>query len=311
MNCQKACDILHISQKYTGDCIKKAYFKQALKYHPDKYKLDNGEKFREVKEAYDFLNSGNPFNLHENNSEQNVEIIDYKDLIKMCIKYFSPETNWDNLFMDTSFHGIINDCKGISFKIFEKLNKNKAEQVYNFISNYNNILNIDEGLVTKFKECLQKKMIYNNIIILNPTIKDLLQDNIFKLNIEDKEFYIPLWHHELHFSIHDKYLIVKMEPELDNCYWIDDRNNIYKQEHICLYNLIENGFHNVYVGEKTFKIPAKDLKITKEKQIYHIQEKGILKINEEHTYDTTLRSDIYIEIILDYPKPSDINKHMK
>ena len=34
----------------------------------NKYKLDNGEKFREVKDAYDFLNSGNPFILHENNS---------------------------------------------------------------------------------------------------------------------------------------------------------------------------------------------------------------------------------------------------
>lgn len=305
MNYQKACEILEISQKYTDDCVKKAYFRQALKYHPDKYKLDNGEKFREIKEAYDFLQSGNPFNVDSNDStKNNAEIIDYKELIKMCIKYFSPETNWDDLFMDTSFHGIINDCKNISFKIFEKLNKDKAEQVYNFISNYNSILNIDEELVAKFKSCLQEKMVYDNVIILNPSLNDLLQDNIFKLNIEDKEFYIPLWHHELHFSLHDKYLIVKMEPEITDNYWIDDRNNIYKQEEVCLYTLLQNGFHEVYVGEKTFKIPAKELKITKEKQIYHIPEKGILKINEKHTYDTTLRGDIYIEVKLDYPKPS-------
>lgn len=303
MDFKKACKILEISQKHTDDCVKKAYFRQALKYHPDKYKLDNGEKFREIKEAYDFLNSGNPFFSHEE-TESSEEIIDYKELIKKCIRYFSPENNWDNLFMDTSFHGIMNDCKEISFKIFEKLNKDKAEQVYNFIINFNNILNIDQELLTKFKVCLQQKMVYDNVIVLNPSINDLLNDNIFKLSVENKEFYIPLWHHELHFSLHNKYLIVKMEPEISDNYWIDDRNNIYKQEDVCLYNLIQKGFHEVSVGEKTFNIPATELKITKEKQIYHIPEKGILKINEKHTYDTTLRGDIYIEIKLKYPKPA-------
>ena len=41
--------------------------------------------------------------------------------VKMCIKYFSPENNWDNLFVDTSFQGIIKDCKNISLEIFAKI----------------------------------------------------------------------------------------------------------------------------------------------------------------------------------------------
>ena len=62
MDCQKACEILEISQKHTSDCVKKAYFRMALRYHPDKYKQDNGEKFKQVKEAYDFLLSKDDFN---------------------------------------------------------------------------------------------------------------------------------------------------------------------------------------------------------------------------------------------------------
>ena len=33
-------------------------------------------------------------------------------------------------------------------------------------------------------------------------------------------------------------------------------------------------------------------------EIVLLKESGILRINEEHTYDTTLRSDIYVEVFL-------------
>jgi len=186
MNYEKACEILDISQKHLDEDIKKAYFRMALRYHPDKYKEDNGEKFKEVKSAYDFL-------LNEKKNVDKIEIdenIDYKELIKMCMRYFSPETKWDSLFVDTSFTGIMKDCQNISFKIFDKLNKDKAKQVYDFLFKFNYILGINEEVLSKYKEVLQKKMVYDNIIILNPSLKDLLNDNIFKLEVDNTEFYV-------------------------------------------------------------------------------------------------------------------------
>ena len=151
MNYEKACNILDINQKDAtlDECVKKAYFRMALRYHPDKYKEDNGEKFKEIKLAYDFLteNKRNTRGFDYVNIDEN---IDYKELIKMCINYFSPETNWDNLFVDTSFQGIMKDCQSVSFKIFDKLNKNKAKQVYDFLYKFKFVLGIEDELLNSF-----------------------------------------------------------------------------------------------------------------------------------------------------------------
>tara|TARA_A100001015_G_scaffold312273_1_gene417133 strand:- start:1493 stop:2386 length:894 start_codon:yes stop_codon:yes gene_type:complete len=296
MDYVNACKILEICEKHLDEDVKKAYFRMALRYHPDKYKQDKGEKFKEVKEAYEFLTK-QPRYFDKNHININKNI-DYKELIKMCVKYFSPDSKWDNLFIDTSFQGIIKDCHHVSLKIFEKLSKDKAEKVYEFITKYNYILELDDDLINELKNKLQKKMIYDNIIILNPNLKDLFNDNIYKLNVKDKEFYIPLWHHELHFSLQDKDLIVKCEPELPKNIWINRYNNIFITKQIKLNILFEKGFYEFEVGEKLIKIDSKSLKITKEKQIVILKEDGILKINEEHTFDSNTRGDIYIEIYL-------------
>ena len=126
----------------------------------------------------------------------------------------------------------------------------------------------------------------------------MFNDNIFKLEVDDKEFYVPLWHHELHFSLQDKDLIVRCEPEIPENVWINERNDIYLIIQISITELFEKGFHEFEVGEKLIKIESESLKITKEKQIVLLKEKGILKINEEHTYDTSVRGDIYVEVFL-------------
>ena len=114
----------------------------------------------------------------------------------------------------------------------------------------------------------------------------------------EKYYYVPLWHHELHFTHDGKNLIVKCEPELDENMWIDNNNNLYVKIEILVSDLLKNEVYELKCGEKIYEINSKELKVTKEKQVIIFFNEGILSINEDNIFKVDSRSDIYFEIYL-------------
>ena len=256
MNFASALELLHIDRGdyyvrgNNKDIIRKKYLKAALKYHPDKYH-DNGEKFKEVNEAYKFL--------CENQKLQAEKIYEdkysFNSIIEELASKLCPIDNaWSKLFIKTTINSIFHKCEDFSYKIFEKLSREKVIEIYEFLNKINDFDLINANFMKKIKSIIEDKVKHDNIILLIPTLEDLLSDTIYKLDISKNIFYVPLWHDELYFDFkqEDKVydLIVKMEPEIAENVFIDSNNDIFVKYKASIEDIFEKQKLDINIGKK-------------------------------------------------------------
>ena len=296
MEWDKAIDILNLKNKrLTKDVIRKAYLKASLKYHPDKYN-DNGDAFKNVNEAYIFLCEHNK--MYSGDTENN-----FDSILEELITKFSQKTNWNNVFIKTTMKGIFLKCDDYILNIFENLEKEKSIEVFDFLTSIEYLTQIENSYIDKIKKIIHKKMKYDNIIILNPTLNDLLNDQVYKLEIDGNEFYIPLWNNELYFDLVDSNstkidLIVKMKPDISNNIIIDHDNNITMKIRRNIADVFKNGEISLDLCGKSITISANEIVCSSKKQYFYFKQKGILKMNSKNIFDTSKRADINIELEL-------------
>ena len=273
MDLHKACNILNIEVNDILDKkkLKKAYHREALRYHPDKIHIqtnnnkncDPGQRFREIKEAYEFLNmyTGEK-STHEYSS-------DYREYIKVYISSLFPKNVVDESILNTIIDKIIN-----------KLETKSAELIHKWSGEYF----ID--LISILKK---------NIYILNPSLDDLLNQNVYKLQHNTKEYIIPLWQSELEYDNSGSTLIVKCVPDLPDHIEIDEDNNIHISLRFSLFDKIQqhNNKIEISLGSKNFEVSLEDLQI-KKYQTKKFVNSGIPKFVENDIYSVNNISDVNV-----------------
>jgi len=295
MDFNSACLILEINSPFSLSDLKKQYRIMALKNHPDKHIPDindiYSEKFKNINGSYEYLNTF----LEENNDIDQEANNDYNSLFTGFLSsFFTNNQSEVHKIIST----IINDCQNLSVNLFENMDKDKAIQVFEFINTYHHILYISDDIVEKIKIIINEKIKNDNIIILNPSIDDLMSDNIYMLEFEGEKYYVPLWHDEIYYKCNNNDLIVKCIPDLPENITIDNNNNLI----ITIYHSINNILNETYIncgkyGVSEFSIPISELKIQKV-QKYVFKKDGISLINHIDMYDNTKKSNIIFVINL-------------
>lgn len=307
MDFKKATDILEIKTHDLGysdltlEYLKKQYHKLALLNHPDKNGNTNesNENFKQINEAYHYLKreikniTQDDYNEETDNENTSV----YFDALNFFMK--SVMEGKYNEFISKIVNDIVFTSKKITLKLFEDLDKDSALNVYIFLSKHRFILHLSEKILEEVRQVVLQK--YDNVQIfkLNPSINDLLNNNLYKLYVDNKLYLVPLWHNESYFDGSGCEIIVMCEPELEEFIQIDDENNIHTEIFIDLKNdipmLLQNDMNIIItIGGANFTIQLSQLNIKKQ-QYYVIKNEGITKIKND-LYDITEKADIIIKI---------------
>jgi hypothetical protein len=299
MNLQEALHIFEIENvsNLSQESLKKKYHKLALQNHPDKNgnTPESTQHFQRIQDAYEVLKREiSIFKTDDITEETPFKNFGYTAILHLFIdgvlkgKY--------NEFISNIVKDIVSGCKEITLKLFEDMNKEQSLSIYNFIIKYKTVLRLTYDTINKVREILLDKFKDMQIYVLNPSINDLFQNNFYKLQIDNKMYFVPLWHNELYF---DSDIIVKCVPELPENIEIDEDNNLVITERISFtFSLLNEKTRTIKVGNYMFEIQLEQLYL-RPIQTYVLKKQGISRIFEDDMYKIEEKSDIIIKIIFE------------
>lgn len=287
MNIKDAMEILGLEkEELTEQTVKKKYHKLALKYHPDKNSsAESNATFQQINEAFEIVKES--LGEKEKEKEEKEEENSYSNILSLFLQ---------TLFNNENIKIITCILLHKDAKITENIEKETLLKIYSFLIEYKDILHIDSELLFNVKEIIAEKYRNVSIIVLNPSLKDLIENNIYKLLISSKTYYIPLWHSELYLEC-DNETIVKCIPELPENITVDDNNNLLITSSLILSSSlfpIEKNFV-IQSGEYSWSIPFSQL-FLKELQTITLKSVGIPRINPVNAFDVSEKGDIIFKI---------------
>lgn len=332
---QKSHIILGLSPniKYSINELNKKYRIAALKYHPDKNfnSEESNSKFKEINEAYLYL-----YSIYQNGNSNSDKRGDdkygdekygeYENESGHCYanllsKFVNSLMNKFSKTQVATLHIVIqvlmNKCATLTSTMFDSMDCESLLFIHKLIIKYHSILEIGTDRLNVIRDIINKKLQENDIIIIQPTISDLFnENNIQVIEHEKKIYYVPLWHTEIYYNMNSydendsniniskkkqqRELVVKCTPNLPEHIYIDEINNIYVHVRTRVKNLFNQTKLTVLISESvSFDIPIHTLEF-KTHQTVTLKKCGIPMINTENMYDTSEKMNvvIHLEIII-------------
>jgi len=316
MNPKEAREILGVSRDCSLPELKKRYRIMALRLHPDK----NGNTpeataaFQELNAAYRALSATNT-----NEEDKAAETETYSDIFINFItslfrKKDASAAGVTPLLLEL-LHRIVHDYASVSVNAaLDSLDPSVLVQIYEALERYNAAVSMDARIFEDVMRILREKMQQNNIVILKPSLKDLIQNNISVLKYEGHTFYVPLWHSELHYRIEtdnpdsqdspdsSRQLIVKCMPDLPAHMTIDANNELHVDVRADIKDLLHSSGEALRIplyDSECLELPVRDLRLVARQTLHLANNKfGISLICSSDIYEVKNKAPICVHVHL-------------
>jgi hypothetical protein len=265
----------------TADLLKRQYRINALRYHPDKNSSPHAnEQFHLVRDAYDYLS--------DNNSP--IDNLSYAEMLREFLNTKSP-------VIQIIITKLSHMCEDNAIRLINSIDKLILIDIYKLLIVHQEILYIPNIFIEEINKILVSKTKGDECILLNPSLEDLLNDNVYKLSINEYTFFVPLWHDELIYDNSGCDLYVKCIPVLPDNVKIDDNNNIIVMLKYKISDIFQTDVINVLIGDHNFQIRVDELRLMK-RQILTRRGVGISRIISKNVYDVSNKGNISFDIEL-------------
>lgn len=298
MNFQKACEIFDLddSTEINVKELKQRYKIYALKYHPDKNKSTNAtEKFQEINSAYQYLSKHYKQNTDHN--EMFGTNMTYSNILFTFLKTVIP-IDKDTDVINIIIQKISKVCESKSIDFIEKLDKEILIKIFKIINKNKDTFNISDEYIHLIESVINSKTKNDEIIIINPSLDDLFNNNLYRLTINNETYIIPLWHHELMYENNNRNIYIKCNPILPDDIELDDNNNIHIYRTFNISELWGKDVFEMNVYSRKYTIETNKLFLQSNQQV-NIPNAGISRINTKDMLDISKLSTAIFHIQLE------------
>ena len=287
--------------------LKRCYHREALRNHPDKNKSPEAhQQFVKINEAYNtarkyhgFVDSGED-EVKEEESGNHTTFMNYTNVL---LSFLSPVIDSD-MFQDIKtklvysiIENISNKCEPKALELIERLNRKQCGKICELLRNQKDVLHIPASFMEKMEILYSNKLERDECIRIYPSLNDLYSENVYRLENDNKTYYIPLWHHELVYDNAGAELYVQCIPKLDDDIEIDEKNDIHVHKRMNLIDLWNNPVIDIVIGNKQLSIQTKQLKMQRN-QTVKIPGGGISRINVSDIYDVSKKSSVHVHFTI-------------
>jgi hypothetical protein len=214
---------------------------------------------------------------------------DYMTMLQRFMESIIQSPNMSEIIKEI----VMNGCKKMSTRLFENMSKDTSIELLSFISKHRNILHIDPDTIQCVREIILEKYKNDQIYILNPSLDDLLENNVYKLDISGKIYLVPLWHSEVYFDGSGCDIIVQCIPDLPANMYIDENNALHVNINAPFtISLLDSPIVLFKLGKQSFPLQVQ----FKRTQTCYLHNQGISVIDEKNMYNIFPKGGVYVKI---------------